>query len=51
MNEGFDLESTYVFLADGGRATVVELTDSFWPELMSGNYTYGIRKRRRGARY
>jgi mannose-6-phosphate isomerase-like protein (cupin superfamily) len=38
MNESFDLMSTNVFLEDGGKGTVVPLTDSFWPELISGNY-------------
>src|SRR5690349_12461816 len=35
----FDLTTTYVFLEDGGRAPTIEVTESFWRELTSGNAT------------
>ena len=30
------IEATYVHLADGGAARTLEVTPSFWPDLMSG---------------
>jgi mannose-6-phosphate isomerase-like protein (cupin superfamily) len=33
---GFDPIRTYVFLNDGGAAARIEVTESFWGELMSG---------------
>ncbi len=29
--------STYVHIEDGGRATVLEVTETFWKELVTGN--------------
>jgi len=34
----FDLFGTYVHLGDGGGALPVTVTDTFWDELMSGEY-------------
>lgn len=36
----FDPSSTYVHLADGGDADAIAVTDSFWPELISGERDY-----------
>lgn len=35
----FDLMRTYVFLQDGGHAPTIEVTETFWRDLMSGNPT------------
>jgi mannose-6-phosphate isomerase-like protein (cupin superfamily) len=35
-NSAFDLARTYAFLNDGGAAALVEGTERFWRELMSG---------------
>ena len=35
----FDLTNTYVFLQDGGQAPMVQVTEAFWRDLMSGNPT------------
>jgi mannose-6-phosphate isomerase-like protein (cupin superfamily) len=35
----FDLQRTYVFLEDGGRAPAIEVSEAFWHELMSGRPT------------
>ena len=32
----FNLSTTYVHLRDGGQSDPVELTDTFWPEVMAG---------------
>ena len=37
---GFDLIGTYLHLADGGRAAPIEVTQDFWPALMSGEQHY-----------
>src|SRR6185295_1665370 len=37
MSLPFDLTSTYVFLEDGGRAPTIEVTETFWRDLMGGN--------------
>jgi len=37
MNLPFDLTNTYVFLEDGGRAPTIEVTETFWRDLMGGN--------------
>jgi len=34
---GFDLRKKYVFLEDGGAAPSVEVTETFWRELMGGS--------------
>ena len=34
---GFDPVSTYVSLKDGGTADLIEVTETFWEEVMSGN--------------
>ena len=36
-DSSFDLMNTYVFLQDGGRAPTIEVTESFWRDLMSGS--------------
>lgn len=38
-----DLRKTYVHFTDGGSAEPLDVTDSFWPDLMSGKLTLGGR--------
>ena len=35
-SDAFDLTKTYLELADGGRGTEIEVTESFWPDLIAG---------------
>jgi mannose-6-phosphate isomerase-like protein (cupin superfamily) len=36
----FDLSHTYVHLADGGAGELIEVTESLWPEVMTGQRQY-----------
>ena len=36
-DSSFDLTNTYVLLADGGHAPTIEVTETFWRDLMSGS--------------
>jgi len=36
-DSSFDLMSTYVFLQDSGSAPRIEVTETFWQDLISGN--------------
>src|SRR5262245_63653327 len=38
-DSSFDLMNTYVFLQDSGCAPRIEVTETFWRDLMSGNAT------------